>query len=749
MNSFSLKLHQHITVKVIDIKPFGVFVCLENGSEGYIRRRELSLDGEIAPEKLVIIGQELQVQVVRLAETNTLVELSLRRALQDPWVKFVAEHKRGDVIRGTIRKVTDDTLYVNVAEGITGTVSNIEMAEWPVLNPHDLFWRFDHIEAVITHLSAHPRALVLSIRERMRIRSQAIQFLGHILPVAPNDLSASSRLISEPVLNSLQQNVKVLLLEDNVDILTGLQQQLLRLGYSVNIAQNIEQARMILTTIEINCVIADFNLGRENSLPLLKEIRQSFSQIKVCICSTPNIIYEVADQIAANDIDEVFFKPIRLDEINQFLNGQTSGNIYNPVETKLTQAKLFTPKLSQQSNLQNISFDQTDNDLNLLFDRVLVRLKAKTGAIFELDPIQDLISPVLLAGGLKPNLLEPYDLSRSPVGDIMREGQPVFESMMKDRVAARFKNLLAWLPAGACESCIGFPIEMFNEVRHAVFFFHPDAYAFSRQTFELAMHEVTLLSAYFVHRHTQKQLMMIGPKLMSGEMAGGLSHEINNKVQDLDLTLQNLLHDFKQGIASHSQMQSSIYRSIEIAKDLTNIARLFNEGIILNRSPRYFNINRMIERANQLIQGALQQHNCRVKLYLFSELPSIYGDEVGLQQAYLNIILNASQHIQLKCKKFSWKGERLIEVATTYITEKNSILLSIIDNGTGIHARLFERVFTSGFSTRGGSGLGLTLARQFINTFGGQIQISESFIPIGSVFHIYLPMREANRDIEI
>ena len=53
-----------ITVTVEKLFPYGVFVRLTSGKKGYIRRREMSWEGDIDPRKLAEVGQKLEATIL-------------------------------------------------------------------------------------------------------------------------------------------------------------------------------------------------------------------------------------------------------------------------------------------------------------------------------------------------------------------------------------------------------------------------------------------------------------------------------------------------------------------------------------------------------------------------------------------------------------------------------------------------------------------------------------------------------------
>ncbi len=110
-----------------------------------------------------------------------------------------------------------------------------------------------------------------------------------------------------------------------------------------------------------------------------------------------------------------------------------------------------------------------------------------------------------------------------------------------------------------------------------------------------------------------------------------------------------------------------------------------------------------------------------------------------LHQVIDNLVLNALQ----------WSAGRLRKnvLVTTHLDTgkpEPAIQIRVVDTGPGIHRRLQEKkIFDLGYSTRpGGSGLGLFVARELLDTLGGTVSVEESVMEVGSTFRVDLPVRK-------
>ncbi len=119
----------------------------------------------------------------------------------------------------------------------------------------------------------------------------------------------------------------------------------------------------------------------------------------------------------------------------------------------------------------------------------------------------------------------------------------------------------------------------------------------------------------------------------------------------------------------------------------------------------------------------------------------IRSQAAAFEQVLLNILLNAVQQIaETRPAGSGWVQVRIDEPINPLETGFFRILVE--DNGPGIHARLWDKVFEAGYTTRqDGSGIGLYISRNLIQEMGGRIYITESCILGGTTFAIEIRIR--------
>lgn len=160
-----------------------------------------------------------------------------------------------------------------------------------------------------------------------------------------------------------------------------------------------------------------------------------------------------------------------------------------------------------------------------------------------------------------------------------------------------------------------------------------------------------------------------------------------------------------------------------------------------------FNLDKVLQQVVNIVSLKIEEQNIAFSLQKDPDLPlNFYGDPTKLQQILLNIINNAL--------KFTKNGEVSVDIHLRSL--ENTVCLtefSVRDNGIGMTTEQVDKMFVpfdqgdSSINRRfGGSGLGLSIAKSFIDLMGGSIQVG-STIGEGTTFTIRLPL-EIDRERE-
>src|ERR1700752_1827186 len=153
--------------KVTNIADYGAFVEIEPGIEGLVHVSEMDWTNKnIAPSKLVSLGEEVEVMVLEIDEDKRRISLGMKQCKANPWEEFSQNTKRGDRVKGPIKSITDFGVFVGLAAGIDGLVhlsdlSWNEPGEQAVRN----YKKGQEVEAVVLAVDVDRERISLGIKQ--------------------------------------------------------------------------------------------------------------------------------------------------------------------------------------------------------------------------------------------------------------------------------------------------------------------------------------------------------------------------------------------------------------------------------------------------------------------------------------------------------------------------------------------------------------------------------------------------------
>jgi small subunit ribosomal protein S1 len=153
--------------KITNIADYGAFVEIEPGIEGLVHVSEMDWTNKnVAPSKLVTMGQEVEVMVLEIDEDKRRISLGMKQCRANPWQEFSAGTKRGDRVKGPIKSITDFGVFVGLAAGIDGLVhlsdlSWNEPGEAAVKN----FKKGQEVEAIVLAIDVDRERISLGIKQ--------------------------------------------------------------------------------------------------------------------------------------------------------------------------------------------------------------------------------------------------------------------------------------------------------------------------------------------------------------------------------------------------------------------------------------------------------------------------------------------------------------------------------------------------------------------------------------------------------
>jgi signal transduction histidine kinase len=214
-------------------------------------------------------------------------------------------------------------------------------------------------------------------------------------------------------------------------------------------------------------------------------------------------------------------------------------------------------------------------------------------------------------------------------------------------------------------------------------------------------------------RKLEQQLYGAERMAALGEMVAGISHEIRNPLGIIGSTAQ-LLHQKMADGDPQKQLGKIIMdetvRLNQIVTDFLDFARPTNPNYSECR------VDEVLQRNLKFLQVELKRRNIHVLTRFAENGKPVEADGGLLYRAFLNIFVNAMEALE---------DGGTIRVITRYKDTREDILEIIIaDTGSGISPEALGKIFDPFFTTRKtGTGLGLPIVRNIIESHGGRVDI--------------------------
>lgn len=152
-----------VTGKVARITSFGAFIDL-GGVDGLVHLTELSHERNVSPKSVVTVGEEIEVKILDLNEEEGRVSLSLKATVPGPWDGVEQKLAKGDVVEGTVKRLTDFGAFVEVLPGIDGIVHVSQISHKRIENPKEALKVGQEVQVKVLEVNADAERVSLSIK---------------------------------------------------------------------------------------------------------------------------------------------------------------------------------------------------------------------------------------------------------------------------------------------------------------------------------------------------------------------------------------------------------------------------------------------------------------------------------------------------------------------------------------------------------------------------------------------------------
>jgi PAS domain S-box-containing protein len=497
---------------------------------------------------------------------------------------------------------------------------------------------------------------------------------------------------------------KILLIDDEADILRVLSMTLKADGYQVVTADNGEDGLALFNRESPDIVLTDIKMPGMDGIEVLKQIKEISDEVEVIIVTGHGDIDSAIEamQFGASDFIN---KPIRdkalavsLKRAHEKIDIKRQLKAYtHELEDQIA---LATRELRRRSNFQiklirssNDGIVATDRELNIViynpeaekifgYPPSAMINKKRTTAIYSRE-IADAFEAAMQGGNHKKDIFWRESIIISQTGET---------------IPVRFSGTVLYEK----EKMVG-TVAFFQDLR-----------------------EIKRLEHELVN---SERLAAIG------QTVAGLSHGIKNILHGLKGGSYLVDIGIKKGDTDRlkngwQMVKKNIDRTADLVLDLLSYSK--------EREPEYENCspNEIAEEIIELLEDNARENSVRFLKELDPSIGTVSMDAHTIHSALLNLASNA---IDACLFDENTDKDWYVSVKTTRESDR-LIRFDVSDNGSGMSEELKEKLFTSFFSTKGhrGTGLGLMVTRKLIEEHGGSIEV-DSQLGFGTTFTMHLP----------
>ncbi|HLY75589.1 MAG TPA: ATP-binding protein [Planctomycetota bacterium] len=212
---------------------------------------------------------------------------------------------------------------------------------------------------------------------------------------------------------------------------------------------------------------------------------------------------------------------------------------------------------------------------------------------------------------------------------------------------------------------------------------------------------------------TERRLFAAQRLSATGTLAAGIAHEINNPLGGM-INAARSLREGRLEPAKQEEYLELILDGLERVRAIVQKILQFRPRTL---EPQPVQIHEAVEKAIAFMAHRARAKEITLRNELAPDLPLVNGDPLELQQAFLNILMNAADACVM--------GEGMVTVYGR--VSADGLVVSVADNGCGMEPEELARCTDLFFTTKDvgeGTGLGLAVAHNIMANHGGRLEIA-------------------------
>jgi len=237
-------------------------------------------------------------------------------------------------------------------------------------------------------------------------------------------------------------------------------------------------------------------------------------------------------------------------------------------------------------------------------------------------------------------------------------------------------------------------------------------------------------------RTTIQQLAHVGRLSSMGEMASGIAHELNQPLTAILSFSQASIRMLDNNISDlneYKKIQERIAVNAELAGEIIRRVRSFVRKGEASKKPMDLDI--LFDEVINLLRTESRHAEINISLDFDSDLPTVVGDAIQIQQVMINLVRNAIEAI----KDHNNPIRNII--ISAYNNSKDGISIEVSDTGPGIPEDISKHLFETFTTTKAeGLGIGLSICHTIIENHDAELKVKSSSKK-GTTFIFTLPLQ--------
>ena len=260
------------------------------------------------------------------------------------------------------------------------------------------------------------------------------------------------------------------------------------------------------------------------------------------------------------------------------------------------------------------------------------------------------------------------------------------------------------------------------------------------RTFE-AMHLHIVDNIERIKAETEERIKAQSANQIKSNFMANMSHELRTPMNAI-IGYCELLMEIYEGkdtetVDDLSKIHVSAKHLLKLIDDILDLSKIEAGKIELDYS--YISLKDILAEVSKTIYPKLKEQKNELIVNIDPEIVPDYFDEVKLKQVLLNLVSNAC--------KFTHSGAISIDAYLRKESDAHYYIIDVRDSGIGMTEKQCAEVFkpytqadSSTTKKYGGTGLGLTISKNYCEMMGGRIEVS-SEIGKGSEFKVIIPVQ--------